>query len=384
MSSTLSETELGQSSLTQRRILLFFIPLAVSWIFMSVEGPVTAGIITRRGGEQAGLAGLALLVSLAIFIESPVIDLLTTSTTLSRTHAAYLQIRRFTAMLMLWVASIQALVSLTPFYWVLIERVIGAEHDVAVVLRPAMIVMIPWAAMVGWRRFLHGVLIRFDNTKPVGIGTSVRVISIVGFCLGLYEWTSIPGLTVAAIAMVAGVSCETLFIHLVSRPTIRRCLDPMVGTDEDKGLPMNELWHFHYPLTLATMTMILSMPLISAALARSPDSVRMLAAWGLAQGTMFLFRSVTFALPETVVALYRDTETRARLSEFCTRVGIVCGIAVLLAYFSGAANWFFRVVLDGKPEIVVLSALALLVTVLVPVVNARGALFRGLLAAHRE
>ncbi|HXH62218.1 MAG TPA: hypothetical protein VNI20_12785, partial [Fimbriimonadaceae bacterium] len=161
-------------------------------------------------------------------------------------------------------------------------------------------------------------------------------------------------------------------------------LDPMVGTDEDKGLPMNELWHFHYPLTLATMTMILSMPLISAALARSPDSVRMLAAWGLAQGTMFLFRSVTFALPETVVALYRDTETRVRLSEFCTRVGIVCGVAVLLAYFSGAANWFFLVVLDGKPEIVVLSALALLVTVLVPVVNARGALFRGLLAAHRE
>jgi len=369
---------------TQRRILLFFAPLAVSWIFMSLEGPITSGIISRRPGEEVALAAMGILMALAIFIESPVIDLLSTSTTLCRTHANYVQLRRFTALLMLWTAAVHALVTLTPVYWLVVETLIGAEHDVAVVLRPAMAIMIPWAAFVGWRRFHHGILIRFDNTRPVGIGTFVRVLSILAIGITLFRTTDLPGLTVAAWALLGSVVAETTFIHFVTRPTIRRNLDPMIGTEQNKGVSLQRMWEFHYPLTLATMTMILSMPLVSAALARSPDSTRTLAAWGIAMSVVFMFRSITFALPETIIALYKDELTRAELAKFCTKTGLACSAAIVVAYYSGAADFLFHRILDSKLDVAQAASFALLVSVAVPLVNSRASLLRGLLTAHHR
>ena len=368
----------------QRRIFVFFLPLAVSWIFMSLEGPITAGLISRRPGSVVGLAGLNLLVSLAIFIESPVIDLLATATTLSRTHASYLVMRRFTGLLMLWTAAVQAVVALTPLYWVVVERLIGAPHDVALVLRTPMAIMVPWASFVGWRRFHQGILIRHGNTRPVGIGTFVRVSSVFAVGIALFVWTDLPGLTVAAWALLFSVVAESVFAQFVARPTIRRHLDPMGGTERDVGISMRQLCAFHFPLTAATMTMILSMPLVSAALARSPDSKRALAAWGLAMGVVFMFRSITFALPETVIALYQDERARVELGRFCVRVGIACFLAILVAYFSGAATWLFNAVLDSPIDVARHAAFALLVSVLVPLVNSQASLVRGLLTAHHK
>jgi hypothetical protein len=370
--------------LDQARILSFFVPLAVSWLFMSLEGPITSGFISRRPGEENGLAGIGLLMAIAIFIESPVIDLLSTSTTLAKTHAAYLELRKFTGMLMVWTAAIHALITLSPFYWVLVEKWIGAPHEVAIVLRPAMAIMIPWASFVGWRRFHHGILIRFSNTRPVGLGTTVRVASV--FLIGslLYFFTDLPGLTLAACALVGSVIAETTFIHFATQPTIREELDPMIGKEEDKGLTMKRLWVFHYPLSLGTMTQISGMPLVSAALARSPDGKLNLAAWGLAMSVVFLFRSITFALPETVIALYKDDQTRVELGRFCARVGLACAAAIVVMYVSGGAHYLFGEVLDSKPEVAARATFALLVSVLVPMINARASFIRGLLTAHHR
>jgi hypothetical protein len=245
-----------------------------------------------------------------------------------------------------------------------------------------MAIMIPWAAFVGWRRFHHGILIRFSNTRPVGLGTSVRVASVFLIGSALYLWTNLPGLTLAAFALLGSVVAETVFIHFVTQSTIREHLDPLIGTAEDVGITMKRLWDFHYPLTLATMTMILGMPFVSAALARSPDGKSALAAWGLAMSVVFMFRSITFALPETVIALYKDAETGRELGRFCMRVGVGCAIAILAMYFSGGAQFLFERVLDSKPDVAGRASFALVVTVLVPVINAQASFLRGLLTAR--
>jgi hypothetical protein len=387
----LSETPAGQHvetagtpPLDQRRILAFFAPLAVSWIFMSLEGPISNAFITRRPGEAEGLAGMAVLMSLCIFIESPVIDLLSTSTTLSKTHASYLQLRRFTALMMLWTAVVHALVTFTPLYWLVVEGLLDTAHEVAVVLRPAMAVMTLWAACVGWRRFHHGILIRYGNTRPVGLGTTVRVVSVFLVGLLLFLFTSLPGLTLAAWALLGSVLAEAVFIHFVTQSTIRERLDPMRGKPEDVGVTMRRLWAFHMPLTLATMAMVAGMPLVSWALNNSPQGKPALTAWGLAMALVFMFRSITFALPETVIALYRDAETLAKLKTFCLRVGAGCALAILAVYFSGAARAVFQRVLDSERAAADAAAYALLVSLLLPVVNSYASFVRGLLTAHHR
>lgn len=368
----------------QRHILRFFTPLAVSWVFMALEGPITAAFISRRPGEKEGLAGMAVLMALCIFIESPVIDLLSTSTTLSKNHASYLQLRKFTGLMMLWTAVVHAFVTLTPVYWLVTERLLDTPHEVAVVLRPAMVVMIPWAAFVGWRRFHHGILIRFSNTRPVGLGTTVRVVAVFLIGGGLYLWSNLPGLTLGAWALLGSVAIEALFIHFVAQETIRENLDPMRGDPQDVGVTMKRLWAFHMPLTLSTMAMVASMPLVSWALSNSPQGKDALAAWGVAMAVVFMFRAITFALPETVIALYRDEHSLDELRRFCTRVGIGCALAILAIYFSGVAHMLFERALDTEPAVASLASLAILVSLLVPVVNARASFVRGVLTAHHR
>ncbi len=351
---------------------------------MSLEGPITSGFISRRPGEEDNLAGMALLMALSIFIESPVIDLLSTSTTLSKTHAAYLQLRRFTGVMMLWTAVVHALVTLTPFYWVLVEGWLDTPHEVAVVLRPAMAIMIPWAAFVGWRRFHHGILIRYSETRPVGLGTTVRVVSVFLIGAVLFFFTKLPGLTLAAFALLGSVFTEAVFIHFVTQPTIKERLDPMRGTAGDEGITMRGLCEFHFPLTLATMTMILSMPMVGWALNNSPQGKTALAAWGIAMSVVFMFRSITFALPETVIALYKDDHTKAELARFCRNVGLWCAAAILVVYFSGGAQLFFERVLNSTPTVASVASFFLLSSVLIPAVNSHASFLRGLLTYHHQ
>jgi hypothetical protein len=147
---------------------------------------------------------------------------------------------------------------------------------------------------------------------------------------------------------------------------------------------MRRLWAFHYPLTLATMVMVASMPMVSWALNNSPQGKTALAAWGLAMAVVFMFRSITFALPETVIALYRDASTQAELKRFCVRVGVGCALAILAMYFSGGAQLLFERVLDSKPAVAAAASYAVLVSLLVPVVNAYASYVRGLLTAHHR
>ncbi len=81
----------------------FYSPLAISWLFMGLEGPICEGVINRLRQPEINAAAWPILMAIAIWIESPVIDLLSTSTTLAKDHQRYELISRFVWYLMAWV-----------------------------------------------------------------------------------------------------------------------------------------------------------------------------------------------------------------------------------------------------------------------------------------
>lgn len=369
-------------TLTQSRILRFYTPLALSWLFMAIEGPITAGIVQHMSQPQINAAALFVMFSLSIFIESPVIDLLSTATTLTKSHQSYIVLRKFSLILIAIVTVVHAGVALSPVYWWVTLDLIGLKSDVAVTMRPAMAIMIPWSAFIGWRRFLHGVMIRWNKTRPVGIGTAIRVVMVLIVGLSLYFKSSLSGVVVVAIAMVTGVICESVFIHFAGRSVVKKYLDPTIGQDVPDPLTLRRLFVFHSPLTLATMVMIAGMPLVAWGLAKTPDSVVMMASWQVATSLMFVFRTVTFALPETVIALYKDTASRRALAKFCTRVGAACSILVLVTWATGLDNLVFVDLMGVDPAIVPGARLAFILTGALPFVNGYASLIRGVLTAH--
>ena len=85
---------LTSTAYPQRRIFLFWLPLAASWLLMGLEGPVLQAVIARLGDIQTQLAAFGIVSSLEIAIESPVIMLLATSTALATSGRNYRVLRR--------------------------------------------------------------------------------------------------------------------------------------------------------------------------------------------------------------------------------------------------------------------------------------------------
>ena len=240
------DTTASPALLTPRKILRFYIPLALSWILMAVEGPTVSAAISRKALPELNLAAFLILMSVGFWIESPIVDLLTTSTTLCSCRRHYRELRRFTVTLIAGVTAVHLLFALTPLYWVLTERLIGVDHSVALAGRLGLIVLLPWAPSIGWRRFMQGVLIRFNQTRYVAWGTATRVIGMSLTALVLYQIPSVPGAVLGGGALSVGVLSESIFIHFATRKVIANDLS---DDSDEPPLGLRKIVNFHVPLT---------------------------------------------------------------------------------------------------------------------------------------
>lgn len=353
---------------------------------MAVESPVCIAVLQGVGdgmvGEDAAkisTAGMTLLMALAMAVESPVIDLLSTSTTLSRHRQGFAQMTRFALMLMLWVTAVQGVIAFTPLYWFITEGLLNTPRPVAEAVQTPMQIILFWSAAVGWRRYLQGVMIRHGATRPISFGTLVRVAAIAGVGFGLSAGTELPKLNVVAIALTASVFAEALFIQLVSLSVIRRL--PEKPADEPP-LELKRLFSFHLPLTGSTFVTLLALPMINAALGRLPNPVLSMASWQVGFSLIWLFRTATFALPETVITLYERGARQKILAGFCLAVGGLLTGLMLVVHFTAADAWYFRNVLEVQQELIAGAALCILLCALLPLINSAMAALRGFLTAE--
>ncbi len=349
---------------------------------MAVEMPVCIAAISRRPNAEINTAALLILMNIALWVESPIIDLLSTSTTLAKNRTHFLELRRFVTYLIVFVTACHALVAFTPLYWILTEGVIGVTHEVAANAHVALQLMLPWAGCIAWRRYLQGILIRHGQTRFVALGTGIRVAAMSSAVFGLYTFTSLPGVELSGIALICGVGSEALFIQGATRATIRREFAERHSSDVVVPLGNKKLVLFHLPLTLTTLVTLCGTPIVSAAIARMPSPILMLAAYQVGSSVLWLFRSFTYALPEVVITLYREPRHARTLKRFCMLTGgISSGLLGLLAW-TGIDQAYFGKVLGADADVSRVAHLAFLAGILFPFIGACQSYIRGMLTAH--
>jgi hypothetical protein len=364
--------------LAPKTIYRFYYPLALSWLFMGLEGPVCIAVISHLREPDINTAAFSILISMAMWIESPVIDLLATATTLARGRSEFYTIRKFVLILMAWVTVAQAAITFTPLYWIVTERILGVHANVAEAARPGMMIMLVWSACVAWRRFLQGVLIRDGQTRVIGTGTFLRMLTIASMSLILFLATKWSGLAIAATALFAAVLVEMLFVHLVSRRSVAK----LAEVDDGRKLTMRQLAKFHFPLAATTLVKLMVSPIIVAGLARTVHPTIAIAAFQVANTLIFLFRALGFCLPEVVITLYRDVAARGPLRRFTLGIAGFTVVAMLLLSVSGGARFVFGTVLGATPEVVDLAFWTFVFCSLAPALDALQAYCRGVLTAH--
>ncbi|MCJ7680433.1 MAG: hypothetical protein MUP70_06900, partial [Candidatus Aminicenantes bacterium] len=139
--------------LSLKKILLFWLPLASTWLMMAAEGPFLAAVIARLAEPKFNLAAYGVAFSLGIFIEAPIIMIMSASTALVKDWSSYLRLRNFTNFLNAVLTFLILLVCLPPVFQVVAVRLIGLPAEVVRLTQQAVIFLIPWPGVIGYRRF---------------------------------------------------------------------------------------------------------------------------------------------------------------------------------------------------------------------------------------
>ncbi len=363
-----------------RTIFWLWLPLAVSFELMMLEGPAVQGAIGRLPQSPINLAAWGLVMSLSLLIESPIIMLLATAIALVKDTASYRALRRFMLTLCLVCTALSALVAFTPLFDLIAHNLMGQPAAIVRLARPAMRIMLFWTAAIGWRRFYQGILVRNGLTRMVSWGTALRLLATVVTAVGLARWGHLPGVQVAAWALMAAVVTEALATTGFVMPLVRRKLSAPDAPGQS-SLTQRDIRRFHMPLAATTVLTLLAQPLTSAALARLDSPKLTLAAWPVAYMALLVIRGWGLALQEITVAQARDPASAPVLCRFARWVGGVTSGFTLLLVCTPLSTLYLQRVLHLPHELQSYALLGIAVGVLLPLITALGSWARGVLVA---
>lgn len=323
--------------LTQRAIFRFWLPLAATWLMMSVEGPFLAAVIARLDAPKVNLAAYGVAFSLGMLFESPIILIMSAATRLAENAQAYRSLRNFTFILNGLITAAMACILVPPFFQTVFEGFVGLPHEVAARAYQAAWILLPWPAAIGYRRLYQGVLIRSGKTRMVALGTIVRLAGTVGASL-LSAWVfGAPGAVAGTMGMTAGVVGEAA----AARWMARRSLRALSREETAAPLTYRKIWVFYIPLALTSVLNLGVHPLVTFFLGQSRLALESLAVMPVVHSMVFFFGSGGLALQETTIALLGPKrENASALRQFAVRLGVILsGALALVAFTPFAGLW---------------------------------------------
>jgi hypothetical protein len=372
-----------RASLTYGRIFRLWLPLAATWLMMSVEGPFLAAIIARLPDPIFNLAAYGVAFSFATLAEAPIIMILSASTALVKDLDSYRRLRNFSFALNLAVTLV-ILLGLLPLVFDRIARdLIGLPESVAELTHRALLLLVPWPAAIGYRRFYQGILIRQDLTRRVAMGTVIRVIGMSGAAIVLFRHFELPGALVGAGALSAGVVLEAVSTRLMAF-RVRERIESSKASGVEERLSFGRIAEFYFPLALTSVIALGVQPTMTFFLGGSRRPIDSLAVLPVITSLTFLFRSIGLSYQEAAIALLDGTrENFRRVSTFAAVVGIAATAGLGLIAFTPLAHVWFRDVSGLSPELSEFAILPLRIFATIPFFSMQLAYQRAILVFGR-
>jgi hypothetical protein len=330
--------------LSFKQILVFWYPLAATWLMMAVENPFLTAIIARLPGPKFNLAAFGVAFSFALIAEAPIIMLMSASNALVTNSVAYFKLRRFTYILNAGITLFLLIGLIPPVFYFIAEGLVELPHPVARLTHVALILLIPWPAAIGFRRFFQGILIRSNLTRRVAYGTIIRLTTMAGAAVVLFS-LNLPGAYVGAGALSTGVTCECIASRLMANNSIKNLMQQDHTHFIENPLSYRFIVKFYFPLALMSFLSLGIHPFITFFMGRSRFAIESLAVLPVINALVFIFRGLSLSYMEVVVALLgKKNEKYVPLRNFAWILGIVLvGILALVAFTPLAAVWFRHV-----------------------------------------
>lgn len=350
--------------LTYRSIFIFWVPLALTWLMMAFEQPFLITFIARSGEAKLNLAAFGIAGAFAMIFEAPIIMLMSASTALVTGHHSYRKLKHFTDLLNIGVTLIQMIMLMPPVFNFIVIELMGVPEEVAVIAHMALLLFLPWAASIGYRRFYQGILIRNNLTRRVTYGTMVRLSVIVVTGLILFS-AGVKGAYIGAGAMSLAVLSEAIATRMMASATVRRLID--MEDTENGHLNLRSISKFYYPLALTSILSLGVHPFVTFFMGRSTMAVESLAVLPVVTSLVFVFRSLGLSYQEVNIALIgRQRQNYDLLRNYAVYLGVMVTVLISVIAFTPLAGLWFINVSGLTQELADLSYLPLQVMILLP------------------
>ena len=369
---------------SQRSILLFWIPLAATWVMMASEGPFLAAVIARLPEPTFNLAAHGVAFAVGILIEAPVIMLMSAATSIVRDEVSFRKLRNFSYALCLGATLALLVVLIPPVYDLLIGSVMGVPEPVAEITYGALWFFLPWPGAIGYRRFLQGVLIRSGKTKLVAYGTVIRLLAMVAAALFGYFALDMPGAWVGALSLATGVVAEAIAARLMVADTVRAILAGAWNVGAQGDIRYRDIARFYFPLALTSLIGLSVQPMLTFFMGRSVAPVQSLAVFPVVHSLSFFFRSMGLAFQDTAIALMGEGFRHyPELRRFGAYLGAATTAGLALVTFTPLSHLYFVTISGLSSELADFALTPARVIVLLPAMSVLLSMQRAILVESR-
>ena len=355
---------------------------------MAFELPAINSFISRMPNPELHLAAFGgLALPLAWLIEAPVIMFLAASAAFSKSRRAYDAGYRVMMITCAALTVLHGLICIEPFYSVVVGDIFSAPLELRPLVKQALIILLPWTWAIGHRRFNQGFLIRCGKSKHVGFGTAVRLSTgLVILALG-YNFGTVPGAILGAMAASGAVVLEAVYIHIQARRIF--LTDPFELTETSVETTAatsmtGQFLKFYLPLAVTTIIDFLDRPLGVAGITRMPLVLESLALWPVVSGLLMPFRNIGHSYKEVVVTMLDKPGFQAPLRKVALSIGSISALAFIITVFSPLSSWIFSDLFAIPPSLLPLAKSAIWLTLPFPFLSALQSWFQGVVIFQRK
>jgi len=373
----------SSTQLTYKKIFYFWLPLAATWIMMSIEGPFLAALIARSSEPKFNLAAYGVAYSLALIIEAPIIMIMSASIALVKNSQSFYKLRNFTYAANGLITLIMLIVVTPPVFYFITEDLIGLPVEVSTLTHIATIILIPWPGAIGYRRFYQGILINNNLTRRVAYGTIIRLLSMSLCATILYISDFVEGVVVGAASLSFAVTTEAIAIRFMVRETVKKIKSE--DSSAEQVLTYKEINKFYYPLALTSFIGLGVQPLVTFFVGQSRMAIESLAVLPVVTSFVFIFRALGLSYQEVIIALIGEKKEKFKpLLKFAISLAVILVALLGLFAFTPLADFWFITVSGLSESLAEFAHLPLMIMFFFPALTVLISIQRGILVAAKN
>lgn len=352
-----------------RRILRLWMPMASTWLMMALEAPFLAAIIARLADPKFNLAAFGVAHAVAIVFESPVIMILSASTALVVGPISFARLRRFTHALNVVITVSLLTMLFTPGWVWFAEHAIGLPPRVVELSQGALMLLLPWPAAIGYRRFYQGLLIRHGKTRLIAYGTVIRLTTVTATSVVLFVFSDLPGTLVGAAALGLAVSLEAIASRFMAVGVVRSIRETAADL-EGEPLTYGRITHFYTPLALTSIISLAVHPMVTFFMGQARFALESLAVLPVVNSLSFIFRAVGLSYQEVAIALLgEDRGDSKSVGRFAAWLAVGSTVVMGAIAFTPLAWVWYRDVSGLTAELTAFAILPTRILVLLPALS---------------